>query len=67
MVEQGRFYVRFPTDPNTAGSIATGIQVIIPEGMTYEQARALVLSRIVDELSRYAVQECLSNFGIRPR
>jgi hypothetical protein len=56
-----RFYCCLVDDYNVANTIkkATSIQVIIPPGLTREQAYDYCTGRIVRELGRYAVQEAL--------
>lgn len=57
------FYVR--ADRGTPGmGIATSIQVIIPEGLDFFQARDYVLGRVTRELNSYFVDECVRGVGI---
>ena len=46
-------------------SMFTYIQVVIPEGSTYEEAKAIALEHISKELDRYALHEILSGLGYR--
>lgn len=65
MKEQGRFYVR-GIDGNNEHSIATGIQVIIPEGMSFHEAKTYAIGRIAEQLANYFVGECLVGIGMKP-
>lgn len=57
------FYVRFPREGDALGpSMATGIQVIIPEGLTLIQARDYIIGRVIEQLCSYAASECASAF-----
>ena len=47
------------------GSMFTHIQVVIPAGATYEEAKAIALEHISKELDRYALQEILSGLGYK--
>jgi hypothetical protein len=49
---------------NHQTNIATGIQVIIPEGMTFIEAHQMVVGRVTEELVRYFASECVTACGI---
>lgn len=69
MSERKAFYVRCPREGHghTLGSsICTGLQVIIPDGMTYEEAVEFVCNRVATEFRRYMVHECLLGLGFKP-
>lgn len=57
------FYVRALRADNQT-NLATGIQVIIPEGMNFFDAHRLVVGRVTEELVRYFAGECVSACGI---
>lgn len=46
-------------------NLATGIQVIIPEGMAFAEAHRLVVGRVTEELVRYFASECVTACGIQ--
>lgn len=57
------FYVRAIRSDN-ATNLATGIQVIIPDEMTFIDAHRLVVGRVTEELVRYFASECVTACGI---
>jgi hypothetical protein len=57
------FYIRALRSDQTT-NLATGIQVIIPEGMDYYDAHRFVVGRVTEELVRYFANECVSACGI---
>lgn len=60
------FYVRAVRADN-ATNLATGIQVIIPDGMNFTDAHRLVVGRVTEELVRYFAGECVTACGIERR
>ena len=57
------FYVRAVRGDHQT-NLATGIQVIIPDGMTFIEAHQLVVGRVTEELVRYFAGECVTACGI---
>lgn len=57
------FYVRALNSDHTV-NLATGIQVIIPDGMNFIDAHRLVVGRVTEELVRYFASECVTACGI---
>ena len=57
------FYVRARRADN-ATNLATGIQVIIPDGLTFAEAHQYVVGRLTEELVRYFASECVTACGI---
>lgn len=57
------FYVRAVRGDHQT-NLATGIQVIIPEGMTFIDAHKFVVGRVTEELVRYFASECVNACGI---
>lgn len=60
------FYVRGLRADN-ATNLATGIQVIIPDGLGFAEAHQLVVGRVTEELVRYFASECVVACGIERR
>jgi hypothetical protein len=58
------FYVRAVRSDQQI-NLATGIQVIIPEGMTFHEAHQMVVGRVTEELVRYFASECVTACGIQ--
>jgi protoheme ferro-lyase len=59
------FYVRaFSEDGNS--QLATSIQVIIPDGLNFDQAKTFVTERVSEEVGRYFADECLRGIGMTP-
>jgi hypothetical protein len=57
------FYVR-ALRANNIENLATGIQVIIPDGLDYYEARRFVIGRVVDQIVSYFADECVSACGV---
>jgi hypothetical protein len=57
------FYVR-AVRADTVTNLATGIQVTIPEGMTFIDAHKYVVGHVTEELVRYFASECVTSCGI---
>ena len=53
------FYVAFKVDPADQGSMATHIQVIVPEGLSKAEEIRYITDRIASEVFNYAASECL--------
>lgn len=58
------FYIRALRADN-ATNLATGIQVIIPDGMNFADAHRYVVGRVAEELVRYFAHECVMACGIK--
>lgn len=57
------FYVRaIRVDGQT--NLASGIQVTIPDGMTFIDAHRFMVGRVTEELVRYFASECVTACGI---
>lgn len=57
------FYVRAIRSDH-ATNLATGIQVIIPSGLSFVDAHQLVVGRVTEELVRYFASECVIACGV---
>lgn len=44
--------------------IATSVQVIVPQGLTWIQTRDYVVGRIAEEVASYMAAECLTAVGM---
>lgn len=59
MALRTRFRCVIVEEGNQASSLCTGIQVIVPSGLTREEAQDFVAGRIAGEVRRYAAAEAL--------
>ena len=60
------FFVRCPREGMDLGqSMSSGLPVIIPDGMTYEQAVEFACELVSTEFRRYIVHECLRGLGMK--
>lgn len=64
MTENRYFYIR--GESNSSHAVATGIQIVIPDGMSFDQAKTYAIGRITRELERYFIHECLTGIGMKP-
>lgn len=54
------FYIGAKENPGDGYSLATHIQVEVPEGLTRQQAVEFVTGKIAGEVSRYFAHECMA-------
>lgn len=57
------FYIR-AIRADTYTNLATGIQVIIPDGLSFDEARRVVIDRVTEQLESYFAHECVTACGI---
>lgn len=58
------FYIRALRGDNQT-NLATGIQVVLPDAVDFDEARHMVIARVTEELVRYFASECVSACGVK--